>query len=162
MLGRIYMISSPNTNIVYIGSTFQTLEIRFRKHKRTRDTNSILIIDEGDSSIELLIEIEVIDKDELAFYEQQYLDLYQDIIVNKRRAFGRDEEKVRENLKIYYESRKDEIEEKAKEYREKHREYSKEKFECPCGGRYTRCSKSVHFKSQKHQKYLENLDQDKE
>jgi len=31
-----------------------------------------------------------------------------------------------------------------------------QKHECECGGRYTRRNKAQHFKSQKHQKYLEN------
>ena len=164
MLGNIYIIQSPNTDKVYIGSTFQTLEIRFRNHKYdSNQTNSYLVIDEGDSFIELLEEIKVIDKRELEFYEQQYLELYRDIAVNEQNAFGVDKEKIiisnAKSCKKYYEKNPEKVREKYKKYYEKNREKFQEKFECICGGRYTGEHKSSHLKTQKHQKFLENVAQ---
>ncbi len=138
MLGRIYIIQSPYTDEVYIGSTIQTLEERFRDHKKpSNDTFSYLVIDEGDPYIELLEEVKVIDKDELCFYEQQYLELYRDVAVNKMFAFG-------------YLSEKD------KKYNEK----MKYKVECPCGSEIVKRGMCIHIKTQKHLKYLENVAQE--
>ena len=52
-------------------------------------------------------------------------------------------ELILENAKIYYENNKEIINEKRKE-----------KFNCECGGCFTKSSKSRHLKSQKHLKYL--------
>lgn len=56
---------------------------------------------------------------------------------------------------------KEEIKEKRKQYREEHKEelneYKKIKHICECGGEYTNSHKSQHMKSQKHLKYLEEL-----
>ena len=47
-----------------------------------------------------------------------------------------------------------------KEYRERNREIisekQKEKFDCDCGGRYTRVHKLRHQKSKKHQAFENN------
>jgi molybdopterin converting factor small subunit len=177
MLGRVYIIQSPNTDKVYIGSTIQTLEERFCQHKRpSNDTNSYLVIDEGETYIELLEEIKVIDETELRFYEQQYLELYSDVAVNKMSAFGRDKEKVKENNKNYREKNQDNIQKLMKKYHEEHKELHhenckkyyqehkdkisekrKEKLKCSCGGEYTKTNMSRHLKSQKHKNYIATL-----
>jgi len=71
--------------------------------------------------------------------------------------------------KEYIEKNIDIIKEKRKEYREQHKdtrnEYNKEyyyqnrdkvheKHTCPCGGRYTYQHKASHFKSKKHQTFI--------
>jgi hypothetical protein len=117
MLGSIYIIQSPYTDKVYIGSTFMTLEKRFGFHKKRGNKNtSKIIIEEGEATIELLEEVKVIDKKELEFYEQQYLELYRDIAVNERSAFGIDTKKRQEKGKEYREKNKDKIVEYAKKH----------------------------------------------
>jgi hypothetical protein len=144
MLGRVYIIQSPNTDKVYIGSTFLTLEKRFCRHKRSiNGTSSYLILDEGDAFIELLEEIKVIDKDELRYYEQQYIELYRDIAVNKFSAFGEDKEKMLTNKKIYHRTNRKEI-----------LEQFNQKFKCSCGGKYTYSNKLVHFRTKLHKNYV--------
>jgi hypothetical protein len=161
MLGTIYIIQSPNTDKVYIGSTFQTLEERFRDHKAmSNETSSYLVIDEGDAFIELLEEVKVIDKTELRYYEQQYLELYRDIAVNEQNAFGLNEEKLREYQKKYQKKFREENKEKTVERHKKYREENKYKVECPCGSVVSKLCISHHIKTQKHQKYLENLAQE--
>lgn len=178
MLGRVYIIQSPNTDKVYIGSTFETLEERFTQHKRpSNKTSSYLVIDEGNASIELLEEVKVVDKDELRLHEQRYIELYREFAVNRCNAFGIDKENIREYQKDYYEKHKAEISEMGKKYREdrrseikekmkvyysEHKDKFLEKFDCPCGGKYIKSTKSRHLKTQKHRTFLENLDQDKE
>lgn len=45
---------------------------------------------------------------------------------------------------------------KQKMYYQKHKEKMKQKFNCMCGGRYSYASKSIHYKSKKHSRYLES------
>jgi len=156
MLGRIYIIQSPYTDEVYIGSTIQTLHKRFWKHKsRGNSSSSYLVIDEGDATIELLEEVKVVDERELAFYENQYLELYRDIAVNEKDAFCGANKNERD--KKYYEKNKEIIIEKRKKYYEKKKEKLGEKFECLCGGHYRYDSKAQHLKTQKHKNYVATL-----
>jgi hypothetical protein len=187
--GRIYIIRSPNTEMVYVGSTIQTLRNRFYRHKApTNDSSSKIIIDEGDATIELLEEVQVENERELRFHEQQYLELYKHIAVNEYFAFGVDEERKKETYKKFYEEHKEKIIEYTKQYRLKNPEDFKKRckefhqknkerlnkksqefrdknkdvnIKCPCGSVFAKYSKSHHLKSQKHQKYLEeNVDQE--
>ena len=57
--------------------------------------------------------------------------------------------------KDYYDENSAKILAKCKEYRDENKEKRYEKFACPCGGKYTYCSRSQHFKTKKHLKYLE-------
>ena len=59
------------------------------------------------------------------------------------------------NSQKYYQANKAKINEYSRQYRDANREHINEKFNCPCGGRYTRTAMSHHFKSKKHLKYLE-------
>ena len=52
--GKIYKIVSPNTELVYYGSTVQELRLRFSKHKSDRVCLSRKIIELGCASIELI------------------------------------------------------------------------------------------------------------
>ena len=166
MLGKVYKIKSPNTDKVYIGSTFRTLQERFIEHTaRCNKTTSKIIIDSREPYIELIEEIKVLDKAELRFYENQYLELYRDIAVNEKSSFGR---KIPHSIrcKIYREKNLEVCKEKARvnanKYYHKHKEQIKEKsrrtiretIECPCGGQYTIHHKSEHFKTLKHLKYI--------
>jgi len=68
---------------------------------------------------------------------------------------------IKKKDKVYYEDNKNEILEKAKEYREKNREKilekKKEKVECPCGSVVTKGNLATHKKTQKHQNWEKNL-----
>jgi hypothetical protein len=159
MIGRVYIIQSPNTDKVYIGSTIQTLQNRFYRHtSRGNHSSSKIIIDEGDAFIELLEEINVIDERELEFYEQQYIELYSDIAVNERGAFGLNEERKKERDKKRYEENKEEFSKKHKEYHKKNKEKilknKSQRIECPCSSIVRKSDIAEHNKSQKHQKFL--------
>ena len=71
---------------------------------------------------------------------------------------------VQEYKKKYREENRDHYKQYDKKYfdknREKIRTKQKEKFDCQCGGRYTRVNKAIHFKSQLHQKYLNSLEKE--
>ena len=181
MLGKVYQISSPNSEKVYIGSTFKTLQERFRRHlKCSNQTTSKVIIDSGEAFIELLEEVKVIDKNELRVIEQQYLELYKDIAVNRYYAFGKDKARKKEVCAEYYEANKAKIAARGAKYREKNKdkivaknadyreknkdkiaardaEYKKKnsyKILCICGTSVTKTNMPRHIKSIKHLKYI--------
>jgi hypothetical protein len=83
MTGTIYMISSPNTDKVYIGFTTKKLSHRFCHHKKNSNrTRSKIIIDSGDAVITAIDSIEDEDKEELEIKELEYIQFYKDICVN--------------------------------------------------------------------------------
>ena len=127
LTGRIYVVKSPNTNMVYVGSTTLSLKERFDSHLsdwRTKDSKSCstsrLIIDEGDAYIDLLEEVQVESVRELAKFEQQWLDKIPNT-VNRIRAYISEKEK-KDKQKIYHETHKKEHLQSFKKYYETHRE----------------------------------------
>jgi hypothetical protein len=89
--GMVYKITSPNTDMVYIGSTTETLNDRLRKHiydmKKTNNyVSSQIILEKGSVNIELLEEVYVDSIRDLRKIEQEYIDKTHNA-VNKIRAF---------------------------------------------------------------------------
>jgi len=83
MSGIIYMISSPNTNRVYIGSTTLALTTRFSRHKAVSNhTRSAIIIAAGDAKITELFKFETCTVEELRTKELEYINQYKDKLVN--------------------------------------------------------------------------------
>jgi hypothetical protein len=136
MTGTIYVISSPNTDKVYIGSTTMKLIDRFYKHKAVNNfTRSKIIIDSGDAVITAIDSIEDEDKEELKIKEFEYIQFYKDICVNIRGTKD-------SHLKEYkYPAMLD--------GREKERKKTKNVCSV-CGGKYTNVNKARHLKSKKH------------
>jgi len=114
--------------------------------------------------------------------EQEYMDMYKPSL-NNQRAFGLDIEKRKEYNKEYnkdykkeyyeknknkiieyrgqyYEKNKERIKERVKEYNNKNKDKIYERrgkrIECPCGMIYTLRHKARHFKTRRHQSYLQN------
>ena len=84
--GYIYCIKSLNTNNIYIGSTKQSLSIRYSKHKydsvyenRMKPVHRIILNNGGFSNhqIQLLKEIDVNSLTELHQYEKKIIKDYQ-------------------------------------------------------------------------------------
>ena len=141
-IGRIYKITSNETDKVYIGSTTQTLNKRLSTHKgdykcylnnnNLANVTSFEIVKYDDAKIELLIEKTFSSKEEMRRLEGCYIQK-EDNVVNKLIA-GRTEqergvvyreenqEKLKETNKKYYESHKEIIAEKTKEYRDNHKQ----------------------------------------
>ena len=75
--------------------------------------------------------------------------------------YENNKQKISEQKKEYYVDNKEKLSNQMKEYREANKEQisaqKNEKHNCPCGGRYTHSNKAIHFKSQKHQKYLSDF-----
>jgi len=149
--GKIYRIVSDKTDEVYIGSTVLTLHKRFTNHKSDlkcgRYCSSAEILKHGDVRIELIRDFPCNSEQELEKEEDKYI-LACCKVVNCRRASRTRAE--------YYQENREEIAEYKKQWYEENREKKKEKFDCPCGGKYTKINKSTHEKTKKHQAFLSN------
>jgi len=143
--GKIYKIVCNNTGRIYIGSTYKTLEERLDRHEIDYKSHlkngemhyktSFDIIKDNNYKIELIKDYPCNNKKELEREEglHQREALFNDNVncVNKIIA-GRTKQ----------------------EYAEDRKNYFYEKITCPCGGKFARRSKTDHFKTKKHQKYL--------
>jgi hypothetical protein len=137
--GKIYKITSKQTEKIYVGSTCESrLKRRLQKHKsnmkeylegtRTSYTTSFKILKFVDAKIELIEEYPCESKEELRTRERYWKEELGEFAVNKLNPirFERDE-------KEYYEKHRSKIMEKQKEYRlenrDKYVEYSKQYYE---------------------------------
>lgn len=165
-VGRVYKITSPHTDKVYIGSTVQTLEDRFSKHKykfqkfkagNCRYVTVFEILEKGDATIELVKEYENITEKKLRLKEGKKIknsenscnkqipgrtdaEYYCDTIEHRKQYLHDNRQTISEKKKLYREGNKEKIN---KQKREKHT--------CEiCGGSYTHDHKSTHLKTKKH------------
>ena len=130
--GKIYMITTENSNDIYIGSTIQTLKIRLQHHETSyradRYCSSSEIIKQGKYKIVLIKNFACDSKAELEFEETRF---QKDMVcVNSQYGRGRMDEKIKLN-------------------RIKNN-VNKVKINCACGGSYSKGNKSSHYKTIKH------------
>lgn len=146
----IYMISSNNTDKIYIGSTIKSLNQRLSKHKSQYQlflndkyhwVTSFDVIKEGNCKIRKIVSWIPRNKKEVCEIEGKFIKSFK-LIFGNRCVNKRIENQT---MKQYYEANKDKLSEQ-----------KKQKFQCECGGYYTKVHKARHFKSQKHQEYLNN------
>ena len=71
-------------------------------------------------------------------------------------------DKIKEYRQKYNEENKEYQKAYRAEYKEKNREQLNATIYCNCGSHYTLVSKSKHFKTQRHQNYLKQLEQEPE
>jgi len=145
---KIYKITSPQTDKVYIGSTKQTLKYRFShhksgaKHKGKYYSSFDLIQNYSDCEIELIQEVEV---DQRYIRERYWIEFYQDKCVNERIPI-RTKEETREHQREYYEANREQI---------------NAKITCECGSKITRgymsSYMSKHRKTMKHLKFVQSI-----
>lgn len=176
MLGKIYKIIHNQSNIIYVGSTNNTLRQRWQEHKRhfTNEKSRKLSIHEyferygiDNFKIILIKEYEVIDRKHLEAYEQLWISKLkainkQNLLLPKfirleemKKRNKSDEYKIKKNerSKKDYNENKDKYSDKARKYYEKNKDILKTKIKCECGGSYSKTNKSTHFKTAKHLKY---------
>ena len=170
--GKIYTIRSYQTDQIYIGSTTQTLTRRLSLHKsnfkkwkngKFNYVSSYELMKYDDVYIELLELCPCENKMELCRREGE---LIREMECLNKRIEGRtdkeykadNKEKIKIQRKTYRETNKEQIKIQTKEYREKNKDKINNKYECYCGGKYRYSHKSKHFKSQKHQAYILNVE----
>ena len=148
---KIYKIIDNINQNVYIGSTCKSLKKRLIGHKNDykrflkglfNNIKSFDIIKNNDYHIELLENCDIKTKQELLTRERYYIENNE--CLNKVVPVRSRIETI-EYKKLYYDVNKDKINIKRNE-----------KYNCECGGKYTRQHKSHHFKSQKHQEFIKS------
>lgn len=180
--GKIYKITSPHTDLVYIGSTCAPLlSHRLRGHvknysqwkeDRAPFMASFIILDAGDHAIELLELCPCTCNDELRAREQHWIREHGDRACNRQKALLTEEEKreyrreyrqanrdrIIERKQAYRQANRDVLNEKQREYHQANRDRIKEQRSviifCACGTQHQKGGKSVHLKTKKHQDYL--------
>jgi len=173
--GKVYKIIHNQSDIVYIGSTFNRLNDRFYCHKQDHGMGKTLSIckyftEYGIENFKIILikEYKVIDKKHLLMYEQLWMNKIKNINLNKsfQPLFKeRNKKYYKERNKEYYkehrEKNKDIIKEYNKEYYEINKEQRKEKLKektiCKvCNLEIRKDSLLRHEKTKKHQKHLAN------
>lgn len=217
MIGRVYKIINSDESIMYIGSTTQTLQQRWRMHKNnyrrwteSKGNNCSIFSyfkEHGVDafSIHLVSEHQLENRKQLCEFEQLLID--RSVCVNQVRAHRSADqlkesvreaskrynlnhrekrqtkaqeyrqanpEKIHEQRQQYYQEKKDEVLEKSRQYYQEHKEQmmerkrqwrlenrnrQREQTDCECGGKYTHAGRSIHFKTRKHQSWVESLSQ---
>lgn len=136
MKGKIYVIKSYQTDLVYVGSTTQLLDIRLKNHRdnfirylneKFHYITSYEIVIHDDAYIELIEEVECVDENELRKIEGghiQRLDAINRCVAGRTYAEWREEhrEELNEKAKKYYQENKEELKEKGIKYYQKHAE----------------------------------------
>ena len=178
--GKIYLITSPSTDKVYVGSTVNSLSARLRGHraKPKENCSSREIIDLGNYVISLLHDFPCNTREELLQEEQRVMELYPNK-VNYMKAFQTEAElkqyaneqrikyykkypkKCAEQSKAYYEANKDKINKQSlKRYEENKQEIKKIKntvHTCECGKTYTHANKARHNKTKIHLEHFKTI-----
>jgi len=170
---KIYKITSPNTKMIYIGSTCRTLKARFSKHKYKYEQNiknnkyyccrSSIIFDCKNPSIELIENFPCKNLEELNKREGEIIRKYLEIglSVNKQIA-GRSHvqyneemrEYINERQRIYNKKNKEKISEKKKIKYEKNKKIINRKITCECGSVCMARGLNRHLKTEKHKNNL--------
>lgn len=132
---KIYCIRSPNTELIYIGSTCQKLSQRMAGHRedlrRGRTITSKIILEYGDAYIELIENYPCNNKEELAKKEGEYIrsqNCCNIFIPDRTRKeynnhhYETNKEKILEQNKQYREANKEALKEKQKQYIEANKE----------------------------------------
>lgn len=152
-MAKIYKIISDSTNKIYVGCTTkkylsQRMEHHRRQYKKwlnnesTRCT-SFDIIQFPDAKIILIESCQCKDKDEMAAKERFHIEANRDLAVNKQIPGRKAAEWRLDN--------KEHIKQFLHNYNINNKEKLNPRFNCECGGRYTRGrGKERHEKSKKH------------
>tara|TARA_R110000868_G_scaffold362415_1_gene624543 strand:+ start:2916 stop:3344 length:429 start_codon:yes stop_codon:yes gene_type:complete len=136
---QVYIISSPLTDKVYIGSTSKPLEKRLSLHKSNVETTSRYLISLGEVKISPLCIIKNCSKKDIEIKEKDYIFLMRDIILNIRDT---KDSKNKGYIRPYILNGK-----KTQQQNQKHT--------CLiCNTQYTQAHKARHERTKKHLKSL--------
>jgi len=153
--GKIYKIVNDELNLTYYGSTIQPLNTRLRKHKndvKIKNLSSkILFTTKTEAQIFLVENVPCNNKDELRKRERFYIENFQ--CVNKTIPC----QTRKESLQRYKNKNLELCKKRCKDWRDRNKEKISKKFNCECGGKYTHEHKSGHFKTKKHQNFINSF-----
>ncbi len=154
MRGFVYTIRAPGSDLIYYGSTIQSLSQRIAGHRRAYKQHlagknvgycfSYQLLALNEAYIELVRVVEFNVKAELLAAEGALIR--ENECVNKRQA-GR-------TMAQYRLDNTETIKAQEAAYRAANIEKINEKHDCRCGGCYTTNGKSTHIKTARHQAWL--------
>jgi hypothetical protein len=138
--------------------------------KKADYCSSFELMKEGNVSIILIEEFPCNSKDEASMKEREWIDMLGEECVNQISPFRTDEEileqmkqyrqnnkeKILERQKQYYEGNREKRLEQMKQYYEGNKEKILERHKCICGSVYSHGYRAQHFKTKKHQTFVEN------
>jgi hypothetical protein len=178
--GKIYVIRSNQTDVVYVGSTVEKLCVRMAKHRanykiymdgKFNYVTSFKILEYEDAYIELVENYPCDSKEQLLKREGQIIRETQNCV--NRYIAGRtkgeymqdNKEKIQHQRRNHYEDNKEKIQQLRRRYykdnREEIRAHVSEKIKCECGCYSRRSHISRHKKTTKHrnqtQKQIQRL-----
>ena len=166
--GKIYKIICNVTNLVYIGSTCQRLSQRLACHVsdykswksgKKNYITSYKILEGGNYDIVLIKQVKCNNKEELYAEERKAIESMKCVNrIHPTRTYKQYRVANQDKIKQLYEDNKAELLKQMKQYNEANKDKIKEqqsqKFTCECGGKYLHGNKSIHFKTIKHQKFI--------
>ena len=185
--GKIYMITSEKTGLVYYGSTAEKyLSQRLGKHLsqykqylngKYHYNSSFELLKCEDYKMELIKDFPCNNKTQLTTEEGKYIRENECVNIHiagrtPKEWYEDNKEKFKEYLKEYRQDNKEHIKERMKKYCEdnkeqekKYREDNKEKikeqksrpYTCECGSTIIWGNKAIHFKTKKHCQFINNL-----
>lgn len=164
MIESIYKIVCSQSDICYVGSTFNLLKHRMNEHRfnfkrwdENKTTSEIAIYPyfqkygPYECKIMLIKQYEVADRSQLLAYETLSINKSKRNCVNKIPPFALlKRQRQKENSKKYWEANKVDLNEKNKRYNELHKERLVEKVTFKCGSQYQLRGRTNHLKSKKH------------
>jgi len=145
--GKIYKIVCDETGLVYYGSTVQRLSDRLAKHKQKQ--NTCKSNEMKNPKIYLVETFPCNSKEELHSRERYYIEnnecINSNIPLRKDKEYRHDnKERISQYKKKYHENNREKILERAK----------LNLHNCECGSTIRYAEKSRHFKTKKHQDFL--------
>lgn len=172
MIGKVYKIIHTQSDIIYIGSTFNRLSDRWRTHRCTNINKCVIgkYIQEFGSDqfkIVLIKEYEVVDKTHLEAYEQlwinrtkciNYKSAFKISKITNKDNYQKNKEKNKDYMVDYRvkyrEKNREMLNAKDKQYREKNKEIIRkkqtEKIKCSCGKEISKANIAKHLKRVLH------------
>mgnify|MGYP003677771722 CR=1 FL=1 len=138
-LGKIYKLTCSQTNAIYIGSTCEALKKRLSHHSTPSNTASSKNLIKP--TIQLIENYPCDNKSELLWRERWFVENTE--CINQVSPIISFEEKIQSVFKYN------------KFYKKENHVRLNEKNTCECGGKFTTQNRPTHFKTNKHQRYLE-------
>jgi len=180
--GKIYKLVD-SSGFYYVGSTCNSLSKRLSEHKATskRDSNRKVykqITNWNDIIIVLIVEVNVVNKEQLLRAENEYIDRNDPFCLNSFKAFSTEDEKqqysqqyyiankdkLQKHQKQYYSENKKEILQRNQKYhnenKDKINDRKRQLIKCICGLEITKSNFKQHTRSQKHQQFLIHNEQE--
>lgn len=169
MIGKIYKIIHTQSDIVYVGSTFNTLRNRWASHKAPKYTKCAIhpyIKQYGQEQFKIILikEYEVVDRTHLEAYEQLWINKLKCINISNtikiqkhysKNYYEKNKVLISEKCKTYRNTNPEIIKERKRLYRESNKEQisekAKQKIICEvCNSSFRKGGINRHEKTKKH------------